>query len=260
MALPLSAFPKESARSLQGLLFDLDDTVLDHGSLSPLAFSALFALQNVGLKLVAVTGRPAAWGQVLLRQWPLDGVVTENGLISLKQEQGRVVLCDRLPPSLRHERSRELDALINEIRQRWPLVPVTDDNFGRVADRALDIAETVTIDEETVDQIREFARVQGARTVRSSIQLHISFDVDDKATGTLRFLSETLRIDPTLARYRFAYIGDSQNDAPCFAGFEHTFGVANLSGHFSCPPRYLTPSERGLGFTELASVLSKLRD
>lgn len=245
---------------MRGLLFDLDDTVLDHGALCPRALSAMFALRHVGLELIAVTGRPAAWGQVLLRQWPLAGVVTENGPISVRYEQSRVVLCDRLTTSQRRECGDQLDAVVAQIQERWPQVLASDDCIGRVADRALDIAETANVDEQTVRQIAGFARTRGARVTRSSIHLHLTFDADDKATGALRFLKDTLRIDPTLARYRYAFVGDSQNDAPCFAGFEHTFGVANLLGRFSRPPKYVTASERSLGFTELADRLTKLRD
>jgi hypothetical protein len=69
--LPLSRLERDEARSLEGLLFDLDDTLLDHGLLSVEAYSALHRLSGAGLRLLAVTGRPAGWGDVLARQWPV---------------------------------------------------------------------------------------------------------------------------------------------------------------------------------------------
>ena len=60
-------------------LFDLDDTLLTHGRLTRQAYDALWDLHDAGLKLVAVTGRPSGWGEVLARQWPIEGCVTENG-------------------------------------------------------------------------------------------------------------------------------------------------------------------------------------
>ena len=65
---PLAALSVEEARALRGVIFDLDDTVLDHGALTEIAYGALFRLREAGLRLVACTGRPAGWGEVLARQ------------------------------------------------------------------------------------------------------------------------------------------------------------------------------------------------
>jgi FMN phosphatase YigB (HAD superfamily) len=67
---PLSALPPEDARRLRGVLFDLDDTLLSHGVLELAAYEALWRLYDAGLALVAVTGRPVGWADVLVRQWP----------------------------------------------------------------------------------------------------------------------------------------------------------------------------------------------
>jgi hypothetical protein len=95
--------------------------------------------------------------------------------------------------------------------------------------------------------------------VRSSVHLHLCYDGDDKASGVLHFLQREHGIDPTLARQRFAFIGDSENDAPCFGAFEHSFGVANLRGRPSLTPRYLASAPMGAGFAEIAEVLLAAR-
>jgi hypothetical protein len=66
-------------------------------------------------------------------------------------------------------------------------------------------------------------------------------------------------VDPTEARFRYAYIGDSENDSACFAAFASTLGVQNLSGRPSVPPRYITPSPRSKGFLEAAQTLLERR-
>jgi hypothetical protein len=65
---PLSHFPKDVARGLVGLIFDLDDTVLTGGALGADTYVVLHSLRAAGLRLIACTGRPAAWGDVLIRQ------------------------------------------------------------------------------------------------------------------------------------------------------------------------------------------------
>jgi hydroxymethylpyrimidine pyrophosphatase-like HAD family hydrolase len=59
---PLTSLDAARARALEGLLFDLDDTVLSHGLLTREAFGAIYDLHDAGLRLVAVTGRPSGWG------------------------------------------------------------------------------------------------------------------------------------------------------------------------------------------------------
>jgi hypothetical protein len=74
----LSSLPPEGARALLGVCFDLDDTLLDDGRLAVGALDALYRLSGAGLILLGATGRPAAWGQVLTRQWPVSGMVTSR--------------------------------------------------------------------------------------------------------------------------------------------------------------------------------------
>jgi hydroxymethylpyrimidine pyrophosphatase-like HAD family hydrolase len=85
------------------------------------------------------------------------------------------------------------------------------------------------------------------------VHLHLTASPDDKASGVLRFLYQRFGDDPSSARARYAFVGDSGNDAACFAAFATTVGVANVVPHLprlSVPPRYVTRAERGAGFAE----------
>lgn len=249
------AISVEQARSLLGVLFDLDDTVLDGGRLTLAALEALYRLHEAGLILVGVTGRPAAWGQVLARQWPVSGMVTENGIIALVRRENRVVVLDRATEPERRERTQRIAILVNELRSRFPELEPSDDVAGRLADYSFDIAESKLVPDEVVRAAATFAKERGARVVRSSIQLHVSYDVDDKASGVMRFLRQVHGVEPTAAMFRFAFVGDSENDGPCFAAFHHSFGVANLSGRSSILPRYRATQNAGAGFAEIARAL-----
>ena len=46
--LPIAKLPELARLRLRGLLFDLDDTLLDHSQLSEAAYSALFRLREAG--------------------------------------------------------------------------------------------------------------------------------------------------------------------------------------------------------------------
>jgi hydroxymethylpyrimidine pyrophosphatase-like HAD family hydrolase len=256
---PVAQFPPQAARGLLGVCFDLDDTLLDDGRLTLGALDALYRLSHAGLILVGATGRPAAWGQVLTRQWPVAGMVTENGIVALVQREGRIAVLDRVDPEQRAARRRALAALVTEMRRAFPDLEPSDDVMGRLADYSFDIAESRVVPPETVRAAADFARRHGAMVVQSSIQLHVSFDADDKASGVVRLLRVVRGIDATVATQRFAFIGDSENDASCFAAFQHSFGVSNLKGRPSLLPRYRAERPKSAGFIEITDALLAAR-
>lgn len=259
---PLSALTPEVARSIVGVAFDLDDTFLSHGSLTLEAYEALHDLRDAGLKLAVVTGRPQGWGEVVARQWPVDGVVVENGALYLRREGRAVVTHDPCSEKERHARRIRLARLAADVRERIPESKVTADAGARISDLTWDIGETQIMQEKSVRLMREICLDGGARVTTSSIHLHASFDGADKASGLLRFARDTFGHDETLAKHVWAFLGDSPNDAPCFSALDTTFGVANVAKYvkfLSAPPKYVATKEMGAGFSEIATVLLRAR-
>ncbi|MGK4008131.1 HAD hydrolase family protein [Sorangium sp. So ce1036] len=276
---PLSRLTPDAARALAGVIFDLDDTVLDHGALTEAAYGALFRLRETGLALIACTGRPAGWGEVIQRQWPIDATLAENGAIALVREEagpiagprpgpassagaGRVVRLDALDRDARRASRAELVALADDMVRRFPAAALADDNDQRVTDVTIDIGEHRQVPPEDVAQIRAELRERGVRTLLSSVHLHLTRDPSDKATGVVRLLSTRFGEDPTRARHRYAFVGDSGNDGVAFAAFAWTFGVANVRAHLgklSVPPRFVASHPMGRGFAEIARQIVELR-
>jgi hypothetical protein len=264
--LPLGRLSAAEARGLRGVIFDLDDTLLDHGALGAAAYAALFRLRASGLRLIACTGRPAGWGEVIQRQWPLDATVVENGAIALVTDEGgsrRIVALDPLDPAARRERRRALLDLAAELVTRYPEAELADDNDARRTDVTIDIGEHRRVPREAIVAMQRLAAERGARTLVSSVHLHLTNEPDDKASGTIRLLVRRFGEDATAARARYAFIGDSGNDAAPFAAFALTFGVANVRGparRLSVPPRFVTDEPMGQGFAAFAARLAELRD
>lgn len=256
---PLAEIPRGDLARIEGLLFDLDDTLLSHGVLTREAYGALWDLHEAGLRLVAVTGRPSGWGEVVARQWPVDGAVTENGAAHVVREgKGVAVLLE----TGAYERRARLDALVAAVARELPEVQLADDVHARRTDVAWDIGERVTLPRERVDELAAIVLRHGARTTRSSVHLHATFDRDDKASGVVRFLHARFGEDAGRALGRYAFIGDSANDGACFAAFRTTFGVANVRPHvgtLAVPPRWVASAERGAGFAEVARALLAAR-
>lgn len=259
---PLAALDPGTLRGLEGLLFDLDDTLLSRGVLTREAYGALWDMHAAGLRLVAVTGRPSAWGELLVRQWPIDGAVTENGAVHVVREGMGVAIRERCGPDERTRRRARLAAIVERVGARVPEASLTDDIGGRRSDVTWDIGERVRLPEDRVARIRQEIREAGARTTSSSVHIHATFDEDDKASGTVHFLSQTFGVDAGRARVRYAFAGDSGNDAACFAAFATTFAVANVKAHLSripVSPRFVAAAAMGEGFAEIARAMLEER-
>jgi len=253
--LPINSLPSLVPNRLRGLLFDLDDTLLDHSLLSEAAYSALFRLREAGFECYAVTGRPAGWAAVIVNQWPIQGAIAENGAIAFFKDEDGLHTLDPIPTPERLRRQQALAALWLEIQNEFPELVPSDDLSLRRTDFTIDIGEHQLVPRDRVAALRRFAEARGASTLASSVHVHLSFDRADKAAGVVRLIHELTELDPTAILSRYAFIGDSENDASCFAAFRHSIGVHNLSGRPTVTPRFITTHDRGKGFVEAAQAL-----
>jgi hydroxymethylpyrimidine pyrophosphatase-like HAD family hydrolase len=199
---------------------------------------------------------------VLVRQWPIDAAVTENGAVHVVREGEGVALRERCTPEERHVRRMRLARLVAHAREIVPEARLADDVAARRSDVTWDIGERVHLPSDRVDLLAAAIVDAGGRTTRSSVHLHATFDEDDKASGSVELLARTFGVDAGAALRTYAFIGDSGNDAACFAAFDVTFGVANVASWVSrlhVPPRYVAEGAMGAGFAEVARVLVHAR-
>jgi hydroxymethylpyrimidine pyrophosphatase-like HAD family hydrolase len=108
---------------------------------------------------------------------------------------------------------------------------------------------------EDVAVVRAAAKDLGARTITSSVHLHITLDGANKAAGATRFLAARFGWDVTESLGRLAYIGDSENDEACFAAFHTAIAVSNFRGRPTVLPRFVTRAPKGAGFAEAAELI-----
>lgn len=257
---PIDTLPEAAARRIDTVVFDLDDTVLDHGSLGEAAYRAMFRLREVGLDLVACTGRPASWAELVLRQWPVSAALAENGAVAWTKQDGVPRLSDSVAADERKRRREAVEHAARIIERAHDLVRA-DDNAGRVTDLTFDIGEHQRVDAAVTEAARTDATRLGMRSFVSSVHLHLTLDTYDKASG-FGALAMRRGLSPVRALKSALYIGDSGNDAPAFAAFGLTVGVANVAPFvrsLSVPPRWVTRGRMGEGFAELAEVVARLR-
>lgn len=260
--LPLSDLPSSVLQGLEGIIFDIDDTVTCDGRLEPAAHEALWRLSDAGLVLIAVTGRPLGWADVLGWVLPIHVFVAENGAGWVQRVDGKAVQGYYYDAATRREHQSVLDRVVTRVAKELPFVALTQDNHLRRCDVAFDIAEQARLSEDEVKQVCAVIESEGARTLVSSVHAHALMGEYDKAKGVVRAAKEQLDLDIAADRSRWLFVGDSGNDAAAFGFFEHTVGVANVRKHLKSlpvPPRYVTQSEFGDGFAELAATIVAAR-
>lgn len=244
----------EGPVGLDGVLCDIDDTLTHDGRLVPEALLALARLQDLGLKVVPVTGRPAGWVDHIARMWPVDGVVGENGGLWFWFDEGTGRLERRFLQSAEQRRANRarLDRLADEILAEVPGTALASDQPYRALDLAIDFREDVpALDDTAIDRIVDGFQRRGAVCKVSSIHVNGWFGHFDKLQGIQRFHRERWGedIDPA----RWAFFGDSANDEPMFAAFDLSVGVANVADflpRMQSWPRWITVGQGGHGFVE----------
>ena len=110
----------------------------------------------------------------------------------------------------------------------------------------------------SIDRIVALMEAEGMTAKVSSIHVNGWFGRYDKLGMTRQLLPEQFGIDLDARRDEFVFAGDSPNDAPLFAYFPLSVGVANIRpflDRIATPPAFVTQAEAGAGFEELATLL-----
>jgi HAD superfamily hydrolase (TIGR01484 family) len=262
---PLSEFPLAARAGVRAVLADIDDTLTTGGRLTARAYGAMERLHAAGLRVVPVTGRPAGWCDHIARMWPVDGVVGENGAFWFRYDHGR----REMRRGFFHdaaERARargRLAAIRERILAEVPGCAVASDQHYREADLAIDFCEDVPrLPAAAVARIVALMEEAGLTAKVSSIHVNGWFGAYDKLAMARRFLGGELGLDIDARAEEIVFIGDSPNDAPMFAHFPNSVGVANVrafTGQLAAEPAWVTEAEAGAGFAELADALLAAR-
>ena len=246
-------------RRIRGLLFDIDETLTTDGKLTAEAYVAIERLRRSGRIAVPVTGRPAGWCDHIARMWPVDAVVGENGAFYFSYRDGRLMKRYQDGDRIRADKRARLTAIGERILAQVPGCALASDQAYRETDLAIDFCEDVpALPLEAAGRIAELMREAGLTAKISSIHVNGWFGDYDKLATTRQLFAEQFSMDLDAANAELAFVGDSPNDAPMFAYFDNSVGVANVArfeGRLEAEPKYVTRGFSGAGFAELAAHL-----
>jgi HAD superfamily hydrolase (TIGR01484 family) len=256
------------AAGLRYILMDIDDTITRGGKLLASSYGALWKLKEAGLAVIPVTGRPAGWCDLVAREWPVDGVVGENGALAFWEEPapaaGRlpVLKTEFHPGAVRNDHpalARVRDRALGE----FPGLRIAKDQFARLFDLALDFAEEdPVLPLSAAERVRDIALEEGAMAKVSSIHVNVWMGNYDKLSMVERFLGRRFGWRPADGGRDLVFVGDSPNDEPMFARFPLSCAVANIrryEGLIRHYPAFAASKECGEGFAEIAAAILEKR-
>ena len=268
----------EEAAAVRYILMDIDDTLTREGKLPASSYAALWKLKEAGLGVVPVTGRPAGWCDLIAREWPVDGVVGENGALVFWEE--RAASPAGSPDDASHPGSRpvlkaeyhpnavrNIHPVLERVKQRalgeFPEMRIAKDQFARLFDLALDFAEEEPVlPLDAAKRVRVIAEEEGAVAKISSIHINVWMGSYDKLSMAEHFLAKRFGWQAGAGDKEVIFVGDSPNDEPMFVRFPLACGVANVNryggliGHL---PAYVAAKECGEGFAEIAETILQKR-
>ncbi len=247
---------------IEALFSDLDGTLTTDGRVEAETYSALEKIGALGIPVLVVTGRPAGWGQAIASVCPMAAVVAENGGVTFVREGHKLRKLYGVPPSSLPEWRRRMRAAAGDVMTEVPGARMSSDSKYREVDLAIDWNEEVHLSVEEADRAVALLREKGFTATRSSVHVNFGPPEFDKLSAAREVVEKVLLKDPNDLS-RFVYVGDSLNDAPMFAGFENSVGVANVRkwwDELEHRPNFVTASPEGAGVREVVDRIRAIAD
>ncbi len=253
---PLHQLPSSKLGALRGLLTDIDDTLTQDGVIEPVALTALQQLARARLPVIAITGRPAGWSEPFAMAWPVAAIVAENGAVMLRRVGGDLQRDFTQDEATRAANFLRLQQCAQAVLAGVPGARLARDSPGRLTDIAVDHNEFEHLEAAQIEAVRAIMRRHGLHASVSSIHINGWIGGHNKWTGARWAVQHSLGLafDPA----SWLYVGDSTNDQLMFEQVPLSVAVANIARfvpQLSILPAYVTPSERGRGFAEVAQRL-----
>ena len=241
---------------VRGVFTDVDGTLTTGGLLEASTVRALEQLALAEVPVVLVSGRPSGFAEAWLRTLPVAGCIAENGgLYVVRGPGGALRKVYARPRAVRASERRRLVLAVRGAR-------LSSDSLFTEVDLAVDYNEDVKLGPRAADALETFLRRRGIQAVRSSVHVNAWVGNFDKAWMVRRFLKKEwgARLRPD--DQAWVYVGDSLNDAPLFAAFHLSVGVANVldvRSALEAQPRYVTANREGRGFEEVTRAILRQR-
>ncbi len=247
---------------VEAVFTDVDGTLTTKGKLTSATLRAIEWLNAVRVPVVLVSGRPSAWGEAWMRQWPVAGAIMENGALHYVWRGGKLEKNFDQDDAVRAVHRKRLLTLVEAAMKEVPGAKLSMDSAGTEVDVAIDYNEDVALGAQAADALEAYLRKRGVTAVRSSVHVNCWLGEFDKLKAVKRFARAEWKKTVAKDDARYVYVGDSFNDAPMFRGFHLSVGVANVKDVLDTLtdlPKFVTRAREGKGFGEVADAVVRAR-
>ena len=269
----ISSWPTVDRQRIIGVFTDIDDTLTTDGAITPDALAALADLRAAGLDVIAITGRPVGWSEPFALSWPVNAIVAENGAVSLQYSHENGLQPNEHGPKQllkKYQQDEPIRAknrvLMQQVAARLlhevPGALLAQDSAGRETDMAIDHSEFTQLRPKQTARVLAIMQAAGMNATVSSIHINGWYGAHNKLQGARWIVRELWGRDLDAEMDRWVFVGDSTNDVLMFEAFAQSVGVANVrrfAAQLAHLPRYITLSERGAGFAEVAKAVLSAR-
>jgi len=256
MMKPLIELGKSQIKKIKYVLCDIDDTITTDGKLTAQSYCSIWNLYNNGYSVIPVTGRPAGWCDLIIRQWPVRAVIGENGAFVYYNEGSQIKTFTH-PSVAGPETRNKLEEVKRACLNGVPGCRVSRDQFARIYDLAIDFNEDPPyLGLQAAEDIQSICTSMGAQAKISSIHVNAWFGDYNKVAMTRLFFAKIL--EETDIEDKCVFFGDSPNDEPMFEFFPMSCAVANIlpfAEKMRHLPSYVTAQKGADGFAEAIAYI-----
>ncbi|KAA9000706.1 HAD-IIB family hydrolase [Affinibrenneria salicis] len=248
--LPLSLASNKVFSSVKYVLTDMDETLTLRGRLAAKTYDSLERLQSAGIIVIPVTGAPAGWCDQMVRMWPVDGVIGENGgFFFQRSDHGHSVNRYFCHTDTRHSILEKLQCIAAAIKEKYTWAIISEDQPFRLTSLAFSLPEKT----EQIESLLSSLKDAGLKATVNNLWVLGWFGDYDKLIMSRDILKKFYSLDEKSEQDTVFYSGDSENDAPMFEYFTHTLGMNTIRNHLtkiSQLPTWISNGPGGDGFVE----------
>jgi len=217
---------------MKTIFSDFDGTITtEKGELLPSTITQIYKLSKL-YDIILVTGRPVAWGELILSCFPIKAVIAENGYCCLTSTK-------KYYPFGEAKNQQKIIKLINDNFN----VEYSSDQKSRESDIAIELNPYFYKNQTDILNL-----IKDYRYKISNIHLNI-WEGDYNKGEALKWYIEKYNLTDEL----FA-IGDSPNDQPMFDQIKNSYHVKSLS-NFSLNTMTKINEYGGIGFNVFSNML-----
>jgi hydroxymethylpyrimidine pyrophosphatase-like HAD family hydrolase len=198
----------------------------------------------------------------------VDAIVAENGAVALLPDRAGLaegahatVFVDKRyqqDAATRGVNGARMQQVAARVLREVPGATLAQDSAGRETDIAIDHSEFAHLDAAQIAQVLRILQGEGMSATVSSIHVNAWYGAHNKLEGARWIVRQLLGRELDAQKDDWVFVGDSGNDQLLFEFFENSVAVANIrhcEAQLQHRPRYVTNSERGAGFAEVATAI-----